>query len=35
MIGNTFWEELEIDAVEVGEDVKHKAHTLIDHWGSN
>jgi len=35
MIGNTFWEDLEIDAVEVSEDVNHIAHTLIDHWGSS
>ena len=26
MMGNTFWEDLEIDAVEVGEDVNHMAH---------
>ena len=35
MIGNTFWEELEIDAVELCVDVKDKAHSLIDHWGSS
>lgn len=35
MIGKSFWEDLEIDAVEVGQNVKQMAHALIDHWGSS
>ena len=35
MIGKSFWEDLEIDAIEVGQDVKQIAHVLIDHWGSS
>jgi hypothetical protein len=35
MIGSTFWEDLEIDAIEAGEDVNHMAYALIDHWGSS
>ena len=35
MIGKSFWEDLEIDAIQVGQDVKQIAHVLIDHWGSS
>ena len=35
MIGKSFWEDLEIDALGIGEDVKDMAHALIDHWGSS
>ena len=35
MIGKSFWEDLEIDAIEVDQDVKQIAHVLIDHWGSS
>jgi len=33
MMGNNFWEDLEIDSVEQSESVKHMARSLIDHWG--
>ena len=35
MIGKSFWEDLEIDALEVDQDVKQMAHVLVDHWGSS
>ena len=33
MIGNTLFEDLNIDAQELEFDMKHRAQVLIDHWG--
>ncbi len=33
MIGNDFWGDLEIDAIEYEKDIELVAKELIDHWG--
>jgi len=33
MIGNTFWDDLGIDAYEVQLAIEAQAKTLVDHWG--
>lgn len=33
MIGNTFFEDLNIDAQELEFDMEHRAKLLIDEWG--
>jgi len=33
MLGNDFWGDLEIDAVEYEQNIESVARDLIDHWG--
>lgn len=33
MIGNTFWDDLGIDAYEIQIAIEAQAKTLVDHWG--
>ena len=35
MIGNTFWDDLGIDAYEVQLAIEAQAKTLVDHWGKD
>ena len=32
-MGKSFWEDLEIDAIELSVESERKAKLLIDHWG--
>lgn len=33
MIGNSFWEDMSIDAFEKQIEIKRMAQELVDHWG--
>ena len=33
MLGNDFWGDLEIDALEYEQDIESVAIDLVDHWG--
>ena len=33
MIGNTFWDDMGIDAFEIQLAIEAHAKTLVDHWG--
>jgi len=35
MIGNTFWDDMGIDAYEIQLAIEAQAKTLVDHWGKD
>jgi hypothetical protein len=35
MIGNSFWDDLSIDAFEKQTEIKMQAEALVNHWGKD
>jgi hypothetical protein len=35
MIGDTFWDDMGIDAYEKQVEIEQMAHVLVDHWGKS